>query len=109
MLEFPVSSDAASADDAAHIRAFRVGFWIRAVVVGLLVGGVCGAIPLFFGIRRGRSKLAVAAMISCLVAGAVLHVILAAPTAIVFTAVILAMPRVESERVVIKPETSMQD
>jgi hypothetical protein len=94
VLEFPVRGEVASEKDNAHDAAFRIGFVIGAFGGGLIAGVLCGSLPLFIGIRRGRPKLAIAAMVSCAAAGLALGILLAVPTTLVFTTVILAIPRV---------------
>ncbi len=100
VLEFPVRGEAAPETDNAHDAAFRIGYLIGAFCGALIAGTLCGSLPLFLGIRRGRPKLAIAAMGSCAAAGLVLGLWLAVPTAVVFTTVILAMPRVVPQSMV---------
>ena len=106
VLEFPVKGEAVAdpEHDAAYQWGYKVGYWIGVFGGALLVGALCGALPLCVGMRRGRTTLAVAAMITCGVAGLVLGVLLAAPTALVFTVVILALPRVVPQSNVVEAE-----
>ena len=95
---------AAPETDTIRDSAFKVAFLIGAFIGGFIVGALCGLLPLYFGTRRGRPKLAIAAMVSCAAAGLVLGILLAAPTALVFTVIILAIPRVVPEDIIVPSE-----
>jgi hypothetical protein len=119
MLEFsvskpgtPASSAAQSPEKAAHDAAYKLGFWARVLLVGLLVGVLCGSIPLYLGIRRGRPILGIAGMASCPVAGVISGLLLGAPvvvasialTLVVFIVLILFLPPPVPKRTVMKAE-----
>jgi hypothetical protein len=104
VLEFPVRGESATKRDTTHDTAFWVGYWVGTFAGGLIAGVLCGSMPLCFGIRRGRLKLASAAMASCAAAGLVLGLLLAIPSSLVFTIVIFAIPRVVPDSIVLPVE-----
>jgi hypothetical protein len=61
-------------------QAMVVGKIVGAIVVGIL----CGLGPLIYGIRKGKVGLAIGGLLTCIVAGFILGIILAAPTAGLF-------------------------
>ncbi len=74
----------------AESMAFMIGIFVGALVAGAL----CGVAPLVIGIMRGRRFLGVVAMVSCVIAGLLLGFLLAAPVGLVFTIVLLCLPKV---------------
>ncbi len=64
---------------------FVVGQIFGAIVMGLL----CGCLPYYQAKRVGNLELAQISLASCTLAGLILGVVLALPTAIVFTLVIV--------------------
>ena len=69
------------AEQTAHLIGILLG--------ALFVGALCGLLPLFVGLKRQKTGLAVAGLISCVIGGFILGIILALPVAIVFTVIIL--------------------
>lgn len=59
-------------------------FTLVAIVVGLIVGMICGAVPLFIGASKNQIGLGITAFISCTVSGVVLGMLLAIPMSAVF-------------------------
>jgi len=76
------------AQDAANRSAYMIG----AVIGGIFVGALCGLLPYCIAKRRGRQGLGYGALAACTLAGFVLGILLALPTAIVFTVVALVLP-----------------
>jgi len=62
-------------------------------VVGLIAGAVCGLLPLIVGLTRKQVGLGVGGFVSCVIAGAVLGLLLAAPVAVIFTVIMFAVKR----------------
>jgi hypothetical protein len=59
---------------------------ITAMIFGALVAGLlCGAVPMWAGQSRGRAGLATTGFLCCIVAALVGGLVLAAPTAALFT------------------------
>jgi membrane protein implicated in regulation of membrane protease activity len=58
------------------------------IIGAILVGIVCGLIPLVFGLVRGETALAWCGFAACILGGFLLGIILALPIAIVFTVLI---------------------
>ena len=56
-----------------------------ALLVGFIVGVVCGLAPLISGFLTGRVGLGVAGLVVTAISGALLGLLLAVPVAIVFT------------------------
>lgn len=65
----------------------------QALVIGAVVGTLCGLVPLIVGLVRNQVVLAVGGFVSCVVGGAVLGLILAIPLAAVFTILIVTRSR----------------
>ncbi len=60
-----------------------------AIIFGALaVGALMGLIPLISGMVKNRKGLAIGGFVACVIAGFLLGIILALPTAIVFTLII---------------------
>jgi len=59
-----------------------------AILIGLIVGVVCGLAPLVSGFLTGRVGLGVAGLVVTAISGMLLGLLLAVPVAIVFTLVI---------------------
>lgn len=70
-------------------NAERVGFAIGTLVGGAFVGILCGLVPLIAGFTKGQPRLGWIGFASCVVAGLLLGLLVAAPVALVFTIVIL--------------------
>jgi len=60
------------------------------------VGLLCGLLPLFVGVSRGQKTLAFCGLAICAFAGLLFGFFLAAPAAIIFTGIILTIPRADS-------------
>jgi hypothetical protein len=108
VLEFSVKDKNLSKQDLAYNYAYKIGYYTGVFGGDLLVGVVCGIIPLFLGIRRGRSKLAFTALAACLIGGLLLGLLLAVPVAVIFIVVILAMPRVVPASIVLEAKVLEQ-
>lgn len=67
--------------------AFMIGVLIGALVVGV----VCGLLPLCVGISKKRPVLGGVGFVACIGGGLVLGLLLAAPLALVFTVIIAVM------------------
>jgi phosphotransferase system glucose/maltose/N-acetylglucosamine-specific IIC component len=63
-----------------------------AILGSLIAGFLCGLIPTIVAFSRGRSQLAVIAMVACVIAGFLLGLIAAVPVAIGFTIAALVNP-----------------
>jgi Zn-dependent protease with chaperone function len=59
-----------------------------AIAIGSAMGLVCGLVPLTFGLTRDEKGLAWGGFGACVLAGAMLGLLLAIPMAIVFTVLI---------------------
>lgn len=59
-------------------------FTLITIVAGLIVGMICGAIPLFMGASRNQIGLGITGFISCTVSGVALGMLLAIPMSAVF-------------------------
>lgn len=73
--------------------AFSIGLVVGAVVMGALVG----LIPLILGMKRGKTGLGVAGIISCIVGNFILGIFLSIPICIIFVVVILVLTRKKPE------------
>ena len=62
-----------------------------AALIGLVVGIVCGLIPLVSGFVKGRVALGLIGFAASAVAGVILGLLLALPVAIIFTLAIFLM------------------
>jgi hypothetical protein len=76
---------------AIGINSNNPAFWIGVVIGSLVVGTACGSLPFFLAKSRNRLPLGTAALVSCIVSGAILGLLLALPVAIIFTIIILVM------------------
>jgi uncharacterized membrane protein len=54
------------------------------LIDGLLLGLICGVIPLFFSTGRNRLKLGFGAVVACVISGLLLGLLLAIPVAVLF-------------------------
>jgi hypothetical protein len=61
------------------------------LIGGAIAGMLCGLIPLITGSKRGHQGLGLAGMMCCVLAGLLLGVIGALPTALIFLVIILSM------------------
>jgi hypothetical protein len=58
---------------------------MSSTMIGAVVaGGLCGLVPLVYGLARGETGLAVCGFAACLIAGVLVGVLLAVPFAAVF-------------------------
>jgi hypothetical protein len=64
---------------------------VQNAIVGMLMGLVCGMIPMILAIKKGREGFAIASVVVCGIAGAVLGLILAAPAAGILAALVGTM------------------
>lgn len=67
----------------------EIGTIVGAAGVGLL----CGLIPLIMGLKRQQAVLAIIGFVLCIVAGLVLGILLAAPTAGIFAWIIVSQAK----------------
>lgn len=65
-------------------NTFKLAVFILAIVIGI----ICGLIPLITGFIKKRTKLGVIGFISSVIGGAILGLLLALPVAIIFTVII---------------------
>ena len=63
----------------------------------ILVGCICGLLPLYIGNRIGRPGLGLAGFLSCVVSGGFFGIRLALPAAILFTGAMLFLAKPESK------------
>src|SRR5438477_6962276 len=75
-----------------HQLAFRIGVAFGAVMVGV----ICGLVPLITGIVRRRPALAFGGLCACVVSGFLLGLLLAVPVSALFTVLIYLLPRAGS-------------
>ncbi len=61
---------------------------IGMLVGAILIGIVCGLIPLITGIVRKHFVLGIVGLLSCTIGGFILGIILALPIAVIFTVII---------------------
>ncbi|MDD3192770.1 MAG: hypothetical protein PHE47_02800 [Oscillospiraceae bacterium] len=59
-----------------------------ALVVGVVLGGLLGLVPLICGLVKKRTGLAISGFFACMVGGIVLGIFLAVPMCILFTVLI---------------------
>jgi hypothetical protein len=64
---------------------------IQNALMGMLMGIICGIIPLILALRKQREGIAIAAVLTCGLAGAFMGLLLAAPAAGIFAALIGTM------------------
>jgi hypothetical protein len=69
------------------MNSYSLGVIFGAVIIGL----ICGLVPLIFGLKKGQQTMAIIAMFACVISGAFLGALLAIPVAAVFTIVIWSM------------------
>ncbi|WP_202708911.1 hypothetical protein [Sporosalibacterium faouarense] len=67
---------------------YRISYGIGLVVGALVVGVLCGLIPLILGVRRKQKGLAITAFILCIIGGMIKGFIAAVIIAIIFTIII---------------------
>ena len=72
---------------------FWVAYGAGMVIGALIVGVVCGLLPFFLGRRHGQRKLAMAGFITSIVVSLIGGAVIAVPTAIIFTVVIVVRRR----------------
>lgn len=61
---------------------------VQNAIIGMLMGLFCGMAPMIFAIKKHREGLAIASVIACGAAGAVLGLILALPTAAILCVIV---------------------
>jgi hypothetical protein len=71
------------------MTAHSLGYYFGVIFGALAVGFLCGLIPAVAGGLTKQKKLAYVGLISCLVAGGIAGILLAAPTALGFGILIL--------------------
>lgn len=78
-------------EQATYEQGYWIGYWIGVVVGGLFVGALCGLLP--FGLARWKCRpaLGVASLVTCTIAGLILGAILALPTSIIFSVIIMIL------------------
>lgn len=60
-------------------------FAFSAIIGSLVVGFICGAVPLAIGVSKKQAGLGVGGFIACIISGFILGLILAIPVSIFFT------------------------
>ena len=83
----------------------QIGFFIGTIIGGLFVGALCGLLPFGLAKWKRRVSLGIGALITCIVCGLILGIMLAAPVAIIFSAVVLIMGKKETESPVTNSES----
>jgi hypothetical protein len=63
--------------------------WLGALLIGVL----CGLIPIIAGVKRDKRELAAAGFIACVIGGQLLGIQLALPVGIISTLVILYLSK----------------
>ncbi|MEJ7716789.1 MAG: hypothetical protein WKF31_02060 [Thermoleophilaceae bacterium] len=63
------------------------------LLIGSVVGALCGLVPLIFGVVRSQIPLAIGGFFACVVCGAILGLILAIPIAALFAYLIVRASR----------------
>lgn len=76
---------------AISMHTDSMSYLAAATVAGLAVGAICGLLPFIMARRRGRSSLGSGALITCICFGGILGLILAVPTMVAFSIVILGL------------------
>jgi hypothetical protein len=64
---------------------------VQNALMGMLMGIICGMIPLILGLKKQREGLAIASVVICALSGAFLGLLLAAPASAILSVIIGTM------------------
>lgn len=59
--------------------------FVLLIVSGVIAGALCGAVPMIVGNQKHQKDLGWVGFVFCVIGGLMFHLILALPTAILFT------------------------
>ena len=70
---------------------------IQNALVGMLMGLFCGMAPMILALKKSREGLAIASVVACGAAGAVLGLILALPAAAILSVIVGTLDNTKRE------------
>ena len=63
-------------------------YWIIVPILGIIIGALCGLIPLYIGKKFNNKSLGKRGFVCCLISGTIAGVYLALPVSLIFTVII---------------------